>query len=131
MASQRVYYNEMREDDLDFIDPNENILWDELDCEKKLKKAITKALESGYTASNMIDLFNLCECCTDLQVSNESLVPSFKLIDMSSFTLDPELYVESMKIFYDLKDKGEVHNLHDYMLAYNIRKRFNLKRGFM
>ena len=37
MASQRVYYNEMREDDLDFIDPNENILWDELDCEKKLK----------------------------------------------------------------------------------------------
>lgn len=37
MASERVYYNEMREDDLDYIDPNENILWDELECEKQLK----------------------------------------------------------------------------------------------
>ena len=102
------------------------------DCEQKLKNAITKALENGYTASKMTDLFNLYECCTDLQLSNESLCPSFKLIDKSSFTLDPELYVESMKIFYDLKDKGEVHNLHDYMLAYNIRKKgFNLKQDFM
>ena len=35
--SDRVYYHEMREDDLDYIDPNENILLDELECEKKLK----------------------------------------------------------------------------------------------
>lgn len=37
MASDRVYYSEMREDDLDYIDPNENILEVELECEKRLK----------------------------------------------------------------------------------------------
>ena len=95
------------------------------ECEQKLKNAITKAIDHGFTASQMISLFDLYKCCSDLKIVDENLCPSFNLIDKSSFTLDPELYVESMRIFNDLKAKGEVYNMHDYMLAYNIRKRVN------
>jgi hypothetical protein len=38
MASEREWSNEMREDDLDHIDSTDNILLDELECEKNLKK---------------------------------------------------------------------------------------------
>jgi len=38
MASEREWSNEMREDDLDHIDSTDNILLDELECEKNLKR---------------------------------------------------------------------------------------------
>ena len=43
----------MREDDLDYIDPNENILWDELDCEKKLK-----SLKYDWTVDRYVSNIN-------------------------------------------------------------------------
>ena len=47
-------------------------------------------------------------------------VPDFQLKDTQSFTLDPELYVRSMANFNHLKHVGEIANMHDYLLIYNI-----------
>ena len=99
------------------------------DAEQKLKNAISKAIEKGLTASKMVEMFNLYDCCSDVKITDEASCPSFSIVDHSSFTLDPEVYVDSFIIYNELKSKGEVFNMHDYMLAYNIRKGFRNTQG--
>jgi len=57
MTSEREWSNEMREDDLDHIDSSENILLDELQCEKALKTL--KYDWSNETASRALFKGNL------------------------------------------------------------------------
>ena len=89
---------------------------------EKLKNGLSKGIDHGYTASQLIEMFNLHDCCSGIRVHDENTSPDFTLNDNTSFTLDPELYVESMKIFHDLKAQGEVQSMHDYLLYYNIRR---------
>ena len=91
---------------------------------EKLKNALAKGNDYGHTASQLIEIFNLQECCSDICVTDENKCPEFTLVDDSSFTLDPELYLDSMKLFYDLKVQGEIFSMHDYLLYYNIRSGF-------
>lgn len=89
--------------------------------EEKLRKAIEKGIQNGFTATRMIDCFNMRRCCSGIDLTDDKTCPSFSLNDTSSFTLDPILYVESMQMFYELKRNGECNTMHDYLLIYNIR----------
>ena len=89
--------------------------------EEKIKNAISILInELGYKASKAIEIFDLYNCCSNISFSNEMSVPDFQLKDTQSFTLDPELYVRSMANFNHLKHVGEIANMHDYLLIYNI-----------
>ena len=91
------------------------------DPEKKLKDAMKKAIEQhGFTASEMIEAFNLHEYCSDLRVVDEFKCPEFCLQDQTPFTLDPELYLDSKAMFEKLKSQNELSNIHQYLLIYNI-----------
>ena len=90
--------------------------------EEKLRKAIEKGIQNyGFTASRMIDCFNLRRCCSKLHLIDDKTCPIFTLNDSSTFTLDPILYVDSMNMFYELKANGECDSMHAYLLIYNIR----------
>ena len=86
----------------------------------KVKNAITILInEMGYKASKAVELFDLYRCCSNIYVRDEKTVPDFTITDFQSFTLDPEVYVRSMATFNQLKQIGEIENMHDYLLVYN------------
>ena len=87
--------------------------------QEKVEQAITKALNHGYLASEMIELFELRNCGTIHNVRTETECPSFEITDFSNFTLDPELFIDSMILFDNLKLNGEIESMWDYLLVYN------------
>ena len=90
--------------------------------QEKIERAITKAINHGYSAFEMIELFGLRNCGSIQNVLSETECPSFTVTDFSSFTMDPELYVESMILFDNLKLNGEIESMWDYLLVYNKEK---------
>ena len=88
--------------------------------EEKIRNAISILInEMSFKTSKAVELFDLSKCCSDIRILDEKSVPDFTINDLSSFTLDPEVYIRSMATFNHLKEIGEIKNMHDYLLVYN------------